>query len=502
MLQLGLWRDEASTYFDSIPNNFKEIINTVIHSELNPPVFFMIMHQWIKYFGSNEIVFKIPALLFGLLLIPSNYVLGTLTGSSNAGLIAATIATFSYNSVYYSQEARPYTLTALLCCWVMFFYCKSLDSTNKSQNWYIFAFTICSAILLYVQYTGLLLVIVLTTVTYGLSFKKSINLPLKLFAISFSMIFMIFTPWLGIFLNHLNTGLPWQAKSLFLEVLFSNIYYTLFNPKILVLSVVLLGAIITIRKYLIQSNSAIHSSNLFPYIYTFVFGLTFLLVIIVQSFLSQRGRYVIPFTPIAWAFYGSCLNNLFQYLSQSIHKIYDGKFLIITKKYVTIFIIFVALLLNKYNLDFTNIDKSGIRSLVAYIERRNNIDKSLYILSPDYFGPTFGYYTINHPKIFYGFGRWDRPEIFSPEGYAEIWDNPTLMADTELSIQKEIDKGFRKLALIQERTTLSDAGKMKYSKANQFLDRLKKKYTLLEKTDYLGENESVSLYLFDTTISP
>lgn len=89
----GLDSDEASTYFDALPTNFAELIKTVTISELNPPGFYLIMHQWMQWFGVEEVVFKLPALIFGILIIPATYALGRVASSNSAGIIAATITT-------------------------------------------------------------------------------------------------------------------------------------------------------------------------------------------------------------------------------------------------------------------------------------------------------------------------------------------------------------------------------------------------------------------------
>jgi hypothetical protein len=98
-LCLGLWRDEGSTYFDALPSDLGKLIETVIYSELNPPGFYLIMHQWMQWFGSQEVVFKLPALFFGLLLIPATYGVGRVLSSHGAGAITATITTFAILSI-------------------------------------------------------------------------------------------------------------------------------------------------------------------------------------------------------------------------------------------------------------------------------------------------------------------------------------------------------------------------------------------------------------------
>ncbi|BCL35734.1 hypothetical protein [Nostoc sp. MS1] len=118
------------------------------------------------------------------------------------------------------------------------------------------------------------------------------------------------------------------------------------------------------------------------------------------------------------------------------------------------------------------------------------------MINPDYLSPTFGYYFAHKPVKFYGVGRWNNPEIFSPQSYAEVWKKPTLISDIEQGIQNEINNGYTQLFLVQELGTRKNMGKMEYSRANEVLARLKQKYLLRSKTDYRGVTESVSLYDF------
>ncbi len=508
-LHLGLWRDEASTYFDALPTDLGEMIKTVIYSELNPPGFYLIMHQWIQWFGAQEILFKVPALFFGLLLIPASYALGRLAGSLRVGVIAATIATFAPEAVYYSQEARPYTLAALLCCLVVFLYCKAL--TSKYQTWYLLGFILCADLLLYVQYTGLLLVGSLAIITLYLLWYRAVNIRLMPFAIAFGIIFLLFTPWLQVFLTHLYTGTPWIDKQPWWmrpKLLFQNIAYTLpfqmgAYEKIYLLLFVLLGLGFKINKLYAYARQSFSKWNTLPKTYTFILGASLILLSGILAALGYGyGGYMFPFTPIAWAFYGSCLIALFQYIDRQ----WTGQWNRFVR-WTTLILIVSLLVLPSTNFAFSlgNINKSGIRSLVADMESKHQ-EKTLYILSPDYFGPTFGYYLTQRPVQFYGlaeqpvqfygFARWDKPEIFSPRGYAEIWANPRSISDTEQRIQDEIQKGYRKLALIQASQTISDVGSMRFSLSDRFLSRLKQKYALLEKFDYHGRSESVTLYLF------
>jgi len=498
-LSLGLWRDEGSTYFDVLPSDLGKLIETVIYSELNPPGFYLIMHQWIQWLGSQEVVFKLPAFFFGLLLIPATYGVGRVAISRGAGVIAAAIATFAPDTIYYSQEARPYTLTALLCCLVVLFYCKALVS--KHQIWYLLAFVFCTYLLLYVQYTGLLLVVSLGINTLYLLLSRVANFRFVRFAIAFGIIFLLFTPWLQAFLTHLHTGTPWNVKEpwqirpkLFLGNIMSTIPLISGTGKKAGLFLVLFAMGVEAKQLLFPAGKSSLRGIAPPNASKVTLVMCFLLTAAMLSVLSYGGRYMMPFAPFAWAIFGSWLIALFQYLDRC----WTSQSSRFSQQLAVLLLILLLILPNSiYALSLGNGDKSGIRSLAANFQG-NQEEKTFYLLSPDKFGPTFGYYFAQHPVEFYGFARWHRPEIFSPIGYAELWNSPTLISDMEQRIQNKIQQGYRRLALIQESATIpADIGPLRTtSRANKFLSRLRQTYTLLEKTDYPGIKESVTLYLF------
>jgi hypothetical protein len=148
-----------------------------------------------------------------------------------------------------------------------------------------------------------------------------------------------------------------------------------------------------------------------------------------------------------------------------------------------------------YALSLRNVQKSGMRSLAVDLEETRT-EKTLYVLSPDVLGSTFGYYTASTPVEFYGFARWARPELFSPQGYTDLWENPALVSDVERHIREKAGEGYQLLALVQQSGTIGDAGRLKLSRANQLLSDLKQTYPLVETRDYPGWLESVTVYRF------
>ena len=508
-LRLGLWRDEGITYFDVLPTNLGEVVARIIHSESNPPLFYLIMDRWVRWFGSGEVVFKIPAFIFGLLLIPAVYFLGREVSDRRVGLIAAAITAVAPEAIYYSQEARPYTLAALLCCLVVFLYCKAITSTEH-QTWYLLWFVICAEMLLYVQYTGLLLIGSLVIITWCLWWHDRSSVKLVPFAIAFAIIFLLFIPWLPIFLSHLQAGTPWTIKEPWLtraKVFYQNVgYYTLplpdalkVKPLLKILEIAMSGLVLLVFglvvRQLLYRTQRTPSRKMLLNISEVVLCMSFVLYSMMLTFFSYSGRYMFPLTPIAWVSYSGWCVALFRYIKHrwSERRIRFSRQLIL----VLLGLLFIFPNFN-YALSLGNIDKSGVRSLATDLQERS-LKNTVYLLSPDYLGITFAYYFRQQPVQLHGFPDWDRPEIFSPKGHAEEWQSPTLISDAEKQIQEEANKGSLKLALIQKSGIIPDLGEMRYSRANQLLSQLKQTYPLIAKDSYPGHTESVTLYLFSLT---
>jgi 4-amino-4-deoxy-L-arabinose transferase-like glycosyltransferase len=498
LLELGLWRDEGSTYFNALPTTWSEVIKTIIYSELNPPAFFMVMHQWMQWFGSNEVVFKLPAFIFGILLIPAIYWLGCVAYSKTTGILAAAIAAFAPDAIYYSQEARPYTLTALLCCVVMTFYLKLLKSPRQRETQ--LGFIACGALLLYSQYTGALLIVSLGIATLYLWWRPK-TIPLVPFLVLFGGIGALFLPWIPVFFDHLAIGSPWAPKASWLfrpVIMLSQLLYVMLIPTAgsFFTAAVLAIALTLGVQHFRQAGKPFLKNRLSLQPTTLVLGLNVVLPATMLAILSyDTYRYMLAFAPVAWVIYARGLEKLLR----TVHlkwKGSSGNLQRITIWGTLIFFLVVPSTIDALSPGITA--KSGIRAIAAEMQAQPQ-DKTLYLLSPDVFGPTFGYYFAKTHPIFHGFARWNHPEFFSPRAYAPLWDNPTLLPDTMQRIQTLTNQGYQTLALVQAGGTIRDGGKLKFSRAKDLFAALKQRYPLLRKKDYPAYKEPITLYLFSLT---
>ncbi len=492
-LNLGLWRDEASTYFDLLPTSWGEIVRRVAYSELNPPAFFLMMAQWKSWFGAGEVALKIPALICGLLTIPVVYLLGCELGSIEIGFVAATIATLDREAIYHAQEARPYTMAALLSCTTVLLYCKSLQPQHQRQA--LCGLVSCAALLLYVQYTGLLLVGSLVGISGYLAIGRQPQVTIKPLVLAFAAIFSLFLLWLPIFLQHLSIGSPWQNKLAWLlrwKLLLYNLTYPLptYLRDVFKYPLMMAFALWLWRLFVVQSRT---SWGIVANARMTILTLSIVLPTLIVSMLSYSGHYLFFVLPLNWVLYSVWLVKIWSFFIQRWRQWWQQ---------FTLYAILGLLALNflvapsiLYATSLGSLTKSGIRSFAAEIVATAQ-PRTLYLLNPDYLSPTLGYYTARRVRL-QGFARWDRPEIFSPQGYSELWKSATTVAKT-LGHLRNLASKYQQLALVCDPQIQNHRNTI-YTNSRQLLTELQQTYPLLRQREYPGTMESVSVYWFDLT---
>jgi mannosyltransferase len=165
LYQLGsnsLWLDEASTYtFASMTPT--DIWMATVNGEFNPPLFHWLEHFMLT-FGNNEFILRFIPAIFGILTIPLIYFAGKEFIDRNVGIIAAAAFTLSPFLIFYSQEARAYSMMLFFVTFAMVFYFRAIKD-NTTSNWLLFgalsalafwthfySFVITAALVLYVLY--------------------------------------------------------------------------------------------------------------------------------------------------------------------------------------------------------------------------------------------------------------------------------------------------------------------------------------------------------------
>jgi len=108
----SLWYDEGV----SIHLARKSLAALTAHTagDIHPPLYYYLLHFWIRAAGSSEFAVAFLSLTFGLLLVPLVYCIGRHLYNPMVGSLAALLVAISPHNLWYSQEMRMYTLGASL----------------------------------------------------------------------------------------------------------------------------------------------------------------------------------------------------------------------------------------------------------------------------------------------------------------------------------------------------------------------------------------------------
>lgn len=131
----SLWLDEATTY-SLAAKSFSGIWEATTGGEFNPPLFYWIDHLMLGL-GNSEVILRFVPALLGVLTIPLIYYAGKEIADRNAGLIAAAICTFSPFLIFYSQEARAYSLGLFLIAAALIVFLRAMKS-DRTADWILF----------------------------------------------------------------------------------------------------------------------------------------------------------------------------------------------------------------------------------------------------------------------------------------------------------------------------------------------------------------------------
>ena len=70
-LNQSLWLDEATTALVArMP--IADFFTKFMPADFHPPLYYIVVHFWVRLFGASEISLRIPSIIFGILTINSS----------------------------------------------------------------------------------------------------------------------------------------------------------------------------------------------------------------------------------------------------------------------------------------------------------------------------------------------------------------------------------------------------------------------------------------------
>src|SRR4051812_33874364 len=125
-------------------------------TELTPPLYYVLAWPWAHVFGTDEAALRALSALVGTAVVPIAYLAGRELMTRAAGLVAAALVAFNPLLVWYSQEARPYSLLVLLCALSLLFFLRGWRPRARRDLW---LWALVSALALLTHYFAAFLVV-------------------------------------------------------------------------------------------------------------------------------------------------------------------------------------------------------------------------------------------------------------------------------------------------------------------------------------------------------
>ena len=105
----GLWLDETFSIWMA-NHSIGDMLQWIVKIDQHPPLYYFLLHFWTGLNGSSAYHARLFSVIFGTATIPIIYLIGKRMSGAVVGICAAAILAFSTFNIYYSQEARMYTL--------------------------------------------------------------------------------------------------------------------------------------------------------------------------------------------------------------------------------------------------------------------------------------------------------------------------------------------------------------------------------------------------------
>jgi hypothetical protein len=133
-LDAGMWHDELSTLVRYARRPLGDII-TIYDSQNQHPLYSILAHITMAIFGESASTLRLPAVVSGVASVAATYAFATLVTNRLEALFAAALLTVSYHHVWFSQNARGYTLLLLLTLIGTGLFVQLLSRARPSRSW-------------------------------------------------------------------------------------------------------------------------------------------------------------------------------------------------------------------------------------------------------------------------------------------------------------------------------------------------------------------------------
>lgn len=165
----GLWVDEAISVHQA-HMTLGGLLHNLRETDNHPPLYFLTLWATVRVLGYGELAVHVPSIVFGTLLIPALYLTGCELFGRRTALVAAGLGTVAPLVVWYSQEARMYSLFMLLATLAVWAQVRALRD-GRARFWVAYAALTIG--MLYTHYFSVLPIVVQQAAFAGVAWQRA-----------------------------------------------------------------------------------------------------------------------------------------------------------------------------------------------------------------------------------------------------------------------------------------------------------------------------------------
>lgn len=234
LVRRDFWYDEAFTGV-AVKENFHNMIAMIIN-DVHPPLYYMALKVFASFFNYSVYGIRLFSAIFGLLSVWAIYLLAKELFNVKVARYAALVAAVSPFAIQYSQEARMYAMLVFFILIAATFFAKGLR-TNKTKYflwWGLFTGLSMLTHYMGIVFSSLYYAVFVAWGMYGIEVEKISTpwkkikaflqklIPSKNILLGYGVAFVVFLPWLKIFIYHLSSkgnNLSWVKPAHFGDII-------------------------------------------------------------------------------------------------------------------------------------------------------------------------------------------------------------------------------------------------------------------------------------------
>lgn len=129
-----LWLDEIYSFYFSSKDSVFDVVKSLYVEDLHTPLYFILLHFWIKIFGQNDTMMRLLGFIPSFLAVPFSFYIGKKLFNKKCGYFASIMLAISPFAIYYSTELRFYGILFFLALLSSFFFVEFINKQDKKSK--------------------------------------------------------------------------------------------------------------------------------------------------------------------------------------------------------------------------------------------------------------------------------------------------------------------------------------------------------------------------------